>query len=247
MQVLENEAEFKSKLTDLNRLKKQLSYAIMQQSGTLSPEQFKQTVQNVKNEINQMRSEINLVGQQMSRLPRGRGGRLANNLVQEQYAELMLYRNQLQSQVSQESAWLNQLQSQKADPKAKDKIDAQVADQRVAYRQALSDLRALADSTTEKYAELAKDPEVKKAIELLGQGKRDKPRLGPSHEFLNNVKLLEKLEKAESASEDPFQEKPAKRSRSKGRLRSKGAGCELNCGRKAGAIMKGARGTRPRP
>ena len=127
LQVLENEAEFKSKLTDLNRLKKQLSYSIMQQRGTLSPEQFKQTVQNLKNELNQMRSEINLVGQQMSRLPRCRGGRLANNLAQEQYAELMLYRNQLQSQVSQESAWLNQLQSQKADPKAKDKIDAEVA------------------------------------------------------------------------------------------------------------------------
>lgn len=225
LQVLENEAEFKSKLTDLNRLKKQLSYSIMQQQGTLSPEQFKQTVQNLRNEVNQMRSEINRVGQQMRQLPRGRGGRLANNLVQEQHAELMLYRNQLESQVSQDSAWLNQLQNnQKADPKAKEKIDAEVADRQLAYRQALSDLRALADSTNEKYAELAKDPEVKKAIEVLGQGKRDKSRLGPSHDFLNNVKLLEKLEKAESASaDDPFQEKPAKRSRSKSRSRSKAA------------------------
>ena len=147
----------------------------------------------------------------------------------------MLYRNQLQSQVSQESAWLNQLQSQKADPKAKDKIDAEVADRQVAYRQALSDLRALADSTTEKYAELAKDPEVKKAIEKLGQGKRDKPRLGPSHDFFNNVKTLEKLEKAESAStDDPFQEKPSKRSRSKSRSRSKAGASEAKAAEKPG-------------
>jgi hypothetical protein len=196
----------------------------MQQQGTMSPEQFKQTVQNVRNEVNQMRSEINRVGQQMSSLPRRRG-RLMNNIVEDQYAEFMLYRNQLQSQVDQESAWLNQLQSRKADPKAKDKIDAEVRDRREACHQALLDLRTLADQVTEKYAEIAKDPEVKKAIEILGQGKRDKPRLGPSHDFLSNVKLLEKLEKAESASaDDPFQEKPSKRSHSKSRSRSRAAG-----------------------
>jgi hypothetical protein len=232
LQVLENEAEFKSKLTDLNRLKKQLSYAIMKQRGTLSPEQVKQTVENVKNEINQMRSEINQANQQMNMLPRFRG-RFSSTYAQQQYNELMLYRNQLQSQLSQESAWLNQLQTQKADPKAKDKIDAEVADRQVAYRQALTDLRALADSTTEKYAEIAKDSDIKHAIEALGQGKRDKPRLGPSHEFLNNVKLLEKLEKADSA-DDPFQEKPAKRSRSKSRARSKAAGASAPAAEKPG-------------
>ena len=168
-----------------------------------------------------MRTQITVANQQMAQLPRFRG-RLTSTYAQEQYAELILYRNQLQMQVNQETAWLNQLQSQKADPKAKEKIDAQVRDRREAYHQALLDLRTLADSVTQKYAELAKDSEVKEAIDALGKGKRDKPRLGPSHDFLNNVKLLEKLEKAESAGAgDPFQEKPSPRSRSKSRSRAK--------------------------
>ena len=180
----------------------------------MSPEQYQKTLQGLRDELNQMRSQINQVSQQMSSFPRFRG-RLTSTYAQEQYNELMLYRNQLQMQVNQESAWLNQLQSQKADPKAKEKIDAEVRDRREAYHQAILDLRTLADSTTQKYAELAKDAEVKEAIQALGKGKRDKPKLGPSHDFLNNVKLLEKLEKAESAgTDDPFQEKPSRRSRS---------------------------------
>ena len=221
LEVLEDETEFKTKLTEARRLLRQLSYSILQQQGTMSPEQYQKTLQGLKDELNQMRSEANQASQQMNMLPRFRG-RLASTYAQGQYNELMLYRNQLQMQISQESAWLNQLQSQKADPKAKEKIDAEVHDRREAYHLAFKDLRTLADSTTEKYAELAKDDDVKAAIQALGKGKRDKPRLGPSHDFLNNVKLLDKLEKADSAaSDDPFQEKPSRRSRSKSRSRSK--------------------------
>jgi hypothetical protein len=221
LEVLEDETDFKTKLTEARRLLRQLSYSVLQQQGTMSPEQYQKTLQGLKDELNQMRTQINQANQQMNMLPRFRG-RLSSTYAQEQYNELMLYRNQLQMQVNQESAWLNQLQSQKADPKAKEKIDAEVHDRREAYHLALKDLRTLADSTTEKYAELAKDDEVKAAIQALGKGKRDKPRLGPSHDFLNNVKLLEKLEKADSAgSDDPFQEKPSRRSRSKSRSRSK--------------------------
>jgi hypothetical protein len=222
LEVLEDETEFKTKLTEARRLQRQLSYSLLQQKSTMSPEQFKQTLQAMKDELNQMRSQINMANQQMSSFPRFRG-RFTSTYAQEQYNELNLYRNQLQMQVNQETAYLNQLQSQKADPKAKEKIDAEVHDRRDSYHQAILDLRTLADSVTQKYAELAKDSEVKDAIHALGKGKREKPRLGPSHDFLNNVKLLEKLEKAESASTgDAFQqEKPARRTRAKSRSKTK--------------------------
>jgi signal transduction histidine kinase len=221
LQVLEDEGEFKTKLTEARRLQRQLSYSLLQQKNTMSPAQYQKALEDMKNELNQMRSQINMANQQMASLPRFRG-RFASSYAQEQYNELTVYRNQLQMQVNQESAYLNQLQSQKADPKAKDKIDAEVHDRRDSYHQAILDLRTLADSVTQKYAEIAKDAEVKDAIHALGKGKRDKPRLGPSHDYLNNVKLLEKLEKAESASTaDPFQEKPARRSRSKSRSKTK--------------------------
>ena len=49
---------------------------------------------------------------------------------------------------------------------------------------------------------------------MLGKGLREKPKLGPSHEFLTNVKLLEKLEKAESSGEtEPSAAKTGRRSR----------------------------------
>ncbi len=221
LQVLEDETEFKNKLTEARRLQRQLSYSLMQQQNTMSPEQFKKNLQAMKDELTQMRSQISQLNQQMASVPRFRG-RFASTYAQEQYNECLVYRNQLQMQVNQESTWLNQLQSQKADPKAKEKVDAEVNDRRDAYHQAILDLRTLADSVTQKYAELAKDSDVKDAIHALGKGKREKPKLGPSHDFLNNVKVLEKLEKAESAAAgDPFQEKPARRSRSRSRTKAK--------------------------
>jgi hypothetical protein len=219
LQVLEDESEFKTKLTEARRLLRQLSYSKLQQHQTLSPEQYQKTLQGLKDELNQMRSQINMANQQMNSLPRFRG-RLASSNAQEAYNELMVYRNSLQMQVNQETAWLNQLQGQKADPKAKEKIDAEVHDRSDAYHQTIQDLRTLADSITQKYAELEKDTEVKDAIRALGKGKRDKPKLGPSHDFLSNVKIFEKLEKADSAG-DAFQEKPARRSRSKSRSKTK--------------------------
>jgi hypothetical protein len=214
LEVLESESEFKTKLTDARKLQRQLGYSLLQQKMTLSPQDRQKAIEGFRNEVNQMRNMINQVSQQMNALPRFRG-RLTSSYAQEEYAELQIYRNQLQAQVTQESAMINQLQqSQKADPKAKDTIDAEVRDRREAYHQALADLRTLADSTTEKYAELAKSDEIKQAIEQIGKGKRDKPKLGPSHDFLNDVKLLEKLEKAESAPEGDFsQPKASRRSR----------------------------------
>ena len=71
----------------------------------------------------------------------------------------------------------------------------------MAYHQALLDLRKVVDATTAKYDELAKNDEVTKALKLIGKGQREKPKLGPSREFLDNVKLVEKLEKAEASGD----------------------------------------------
>ena len=131
LQVLEDEAEFKTKLTEARRLLRQLNYSLMQQQGTMTPGQYQQALQNMKNELNQMRSQINMLNQQMNMLPRFRG-RLASTYAQGQYNEMMMYRSQLQMEVNQGSAYINQLQNQKFDPKAKEKVDAEVRDKREA-------------------------------------------------------------------------------------------------------------------
>ena len=160
-------------------------------------------------------------------MPRGGGGRygsryggnsFANNYAAEMYAELSAYKNQLQMEVNQDSLFLNQLKSQPPDPKAKDRIDSEVRDRRDAYHQAVLDLRKLVDAAHAKYEEAAKDDEVKKALVRLGKGLREKPKLGPSHDFLANVKVLEKLEKAESSGDA---EEPEAKSMRRGRNKTR--------------------------
>jgi len=235
--VLETESEVKNKLNELRRLSKQLGYSVMQQKGAMSPAEYQQTIQRLTAEIAQMRAQfnlanqqINLANQQMNSLPRYRG-RLSTTMTQDQYNELLFYRNQLQVEVNEETAWLNQLKSQPPDPKSKEKIDAEVREKRDAYHQALVDLRTLVDSATEKYPELAKDGDVTKALGVIGKARGDKLKLGPSREFLTNVKLLEKLESTESSTDgDQPQAKPTRRSKkaAKSRQSSKAAGAAGN-------------------
>jgi len=213
LSVLEAESEVKNKLGELRRLSKQLNHSVMQQQGTMSAEDYQKTVNGLGAEINQMKAQINALTQQMSRFPRGRRG-FTNNFVAEEYAELNLVRNQLQAEVNQETAWLNQLRSQKFDPKSKEKIDAEVRDRHEAYHQAVLDLRKLVDTATEKYDELAKDEDVKKALDSVSKTMGTRLKLGPSHDFSSNVKLLEKFEKAESSAEsDGSTARPARRSK----------------------------------
>ena len=198
--VVDEEAAIKSKLTEVRAISKQLSYSLMQQKVTLSPGDMQQTVKDLTNQISQLRSEINAANQQMNAFPKFRG-RFMSNDDSSLYSQLSYYRNQLQMEINQDSLFLNQLKSQPPDPKAKEKVDTEVRDRRDAYHEAILELRKLVDSAIAKYDELAKNDEVKKALDLLGKGQREKPKLGPSHDFLANVKMVEKLEKAESGGD----------------------------------------------
>jgi hypothetical protein len=211
--VVAEEADIKTKLSEARRLSKQLSYSLMQQQATMSPKEQQQNIKTVSDQITQLKSEMNAANQQLNSIPRYRG-RFMSNDASQLYAQLVGYRTQLQMEINQDSLFLNQLKSQPADPKAKEKIDSAVLDQRDAYHQALLDLRKLVDSAHEKYEVLTKDDQVKKTLDDLGHGLREKPKLGPSHDFLNNVKLLEKLETAESGGEaDASHSKTSKRIR----------------------------------
>jgi hypothetical protein len=221
--VAGEEAEIKTKLVDARRLSRQLSYSLTQQQGTMSPEELQKTAKTLGTQINELKSELNAVNQQMNQVPRnnnprygrfGGGTSFVNNEAAEMYSELLVYRNQLQGEITQDSYSLNQLKSQPADPKAKERIDSEVRDRRDAYHQALLDLRKLVESATAKYDKVAKDSEVKKTLNILGKGLRETPKLGPSREFAANVKLLEKLEKAVASGEtEPTHARTSRRSR----------------------------------
>src|SRR5271157_1933004 len=202
--VLEAESDVKKKVSEVKLLSKQWNHARLQQQSILSAKDHQAMIQGLTGQVNQLRAEINVVTQQMNRLPRYRG-RLANNYAQEEYAELVAYRNQLNFTLTQQITLLGQVRSQPSDPKSKQKIDDEVQARHDEYLQAVHDLTQLVTTTKEKYAALAKNDEVTKALAGLDPANKPRPQLGPSHGFHENVKLAERFEK--DAAQSPTEPK----------------------------------------
>ncbi len=75
-------------------------------------------------------------------------------------------------------------------------IDKQLPRQRAAYIQAALDLRERADSAIREYEELSKDDTIKKALSALSAKSKTPFKLGPSRDFQEKLKQIEKLEKS---------------------------------------------------
>ena len=202
--VLEAESDVKKKVSEVKLLSKQWNHARLQQQSILSTKDHQAMIQGLTGQVNQLRAEINGVNQQINRLPRYRG-RLANNYAQQEYAELVAYRNQLNFTLTQQNALLGQVRSQPPDPKLKQKIDDEVQARHDEYVQAVHDLTQLVTTTKEKYAALAKNDKVTKALAGLDPATKPRPQLGPSHGFHENVKLAERFEK--DAAQSPAESK----------------------------------------
>jgi hypothetical protein len=192
--VLDAETDVKKKLEEVRRLSKEWTSARVQQAAVGTTKDHQQLVQDLNSQITQIRSEIAAVNQQMARMPRWRG-RLWSPYGQEQNAELTAYRNQLNLALNQQNAFLNQVRNRPPDPKLQQKLASDVEAIHDKYVQEARDLRALVQSTKEKYASLAKSDEIKKSLDSIEGGARAKPKLGPSHEFLAIAKLMDRLEK----------------------------------------------------
>jgi hypothetical protein len=212
MYLLGTESEAKKKLNEVRQLSRQLKTARLQQASYGTPQDHQALIQNLNSQVSQIRAEINAVNQQINRLPRFRG-RFVNMYVQAEQAELLAYRNQLNAELAQQNALLSQVRTHPPDPKMKQKIDADVQRKQEEYEKALADLAQLVSSTQEKYAGLAKDDEVKKALAALELKIRPSPKLGPSHEFHELVKVVDKLQKEPAESSPEPKAKAARKSR----------------------------------
>jgi clan AA aspartic protease (TIGR02281 family) len=104
--------------------------------------------------------------------------------------------NQLVSRINEISDRLNLLQREVGDPEAGQSAGAAVALKRETFIEKVLKLRKLVDQTNEEYTAVAKDEEIKKALEALNKDNPRPARLGPSKAFLTNVRLLENVEKS---------------------------------------------------
>ena len=200
--VAEEEAEIKTKLAEARRLSKQLSYSLMQQKGTLSPGEMQKTVKNAQqpDQPAQVRDERGKPADER-RFPSYGAARFVSNDAARSTRSSTPIEINFRWRSIRIRYFLNQLKSQPADPKAKEKIDSEVRDRRDAYHQAFSTFASLSTRPPQNTTSSPRTTRSRKRLTSLGKGQREKPKLGPSHEFLTNVKLLEKLEKAESSGE----------------------------------------------
>lgn len=193
MLLLESESEIHTKVDALRQPAMDLNNALMRQRSTVSEAEYQATIKQLNAEISAFQSELKTANQMGSQVPRIRG-RIVNNVAREQLNEINAYKKQLQWEVDQRQTFLKQLRSQPFDKKAKDKIDAEVKEKRDALQTAVHEARELVDTANDRYTQLAKNPEFKKALSTLDKKTRSAHLLGPSRQFRDDAKFLERVE-----------------------------------------------------
>ncbi len=110
--------------------------------------------------------------------------------------DLVNQHNQLIATINEISDRLQLIQNQGDGAEFKGKMGQEVARLRESYIQAILDVRQSIDEARKSYEELAKDPEVAKAIQALNDQSKAKVKLGPSREFQTIAANFEKTEKS---------------------------------------------------
>jgi hypothetical protein len=171
--VLVAEGEVQSKLNEALRVFKQLSFALTRQH------EFDQNVVSQKRIVPELLQERILRNQQL---------RAINQ-------QDVIQHNQLVARLNEINDQLRLIDGMTADPRVKQEIDKVVSQRRADYIQAILDLRALVDSTTRQYAELAQNDKITTAIATLASQTKSPLKLGPSRGFDESVKQLVNREK----------------------------------------------------
>jgi clan AA aspartic protease (TIGR02281 family) len=192
--ILTTEADVQKKIVEARLLSRKLSFAANQQQafehGAEGRTAFAQELTQQSSLLNE---QIREVDRQIDNIGAAGGG---NNFAIVQHNQLVRDRNQLVLTFNDVNNRLSLLRSQGGDNKWKQDLDTEVARGREAYIQAVLDIRELVDRTTRQYAEVSKRDDVKQGLGALGAKSKTGFKLGPSKEFLANVKLLEKVEKS---------------------------------------------------
>jgi len=181
-------------LADARAIYRQVAEGISQQHD------LEQGALGRKGDVQQLRERSNILGQQIAAINQQLNDLVAppggNNFATQQRNQLSQEHNLLVVERDQVVNMLNALQDQNKDQDQDQKLqlNAEVAQSREKYMQAVLDLRKSVDELTAKYDELAKNPEITKALEALSASTKSKQKLGPSAKIRDAIKLLEKAE-----------------------------------------------------
>jgi clan AA aspartic protease (TIGR02281 family) len=188
------EAAAQRKLNELKLLSGQLNIALQQQEALeLGTESQKAMIRELSAEYTLLGEQIQVLDQQLAAMTTTVGGQNYTNTLG---AQMNAQRNQAVLTYNNLGNRIRLLQTQASDPALQKEIRAEVPRRREAYTQGVLDLRQVVDTTAKEYDELAKNDEVKRALDALGRTSNVKLKLGPSREFLAIVKVLERVEKS---------------------------------------------------
>ncbi|WP_165226669.1 hypothetical protein [Aquisphaera insulae] len=192
--VLNSEDDVKTKAADLRKLSRELKSLQLKQAATVTPQAYQAYLQNLNAQIGELKAEAQMARQQTNSIPRYRG-RMARYYGQAERSQANAYVNQLNQEINQLNQALNQAKKSPPDPRTKQQVDSQVLTAQTERDQAVEALSKAVHATKEKYDELAKDKAVAKALKDAAAKVKPSPLLGPSHEFQEIAKQLDKLEK----------------------------------------------------
>jgi clan AA aspartic protease (TIGR02281 family) len=194
--VLAGEADVQRRMSAARLVSREMNVATMQQEAFEAGAQGQKVlVQQLTEQRLWLNEQLAVIDQDLNALT---ASSTPNFPLAMQRNQLAAQHNQLVAAINGLTDRINLLRNQEADPDLKRQIAAELSQKRGAYLEAILGLREAVDKTAGQYAELAKDDSVTRAISALGAKLKVKPplKLGPSSQFLANVKLLERVEKS---------------------------------------------------
>jgi clan AA aspartic protease (TIGR02281 family) len=195
--ILASETKVLKDLRDARALYRQV------EEGMMHRQQLEMGLQNRKGALEQLLYRNAELGEQIKEIERQSdelAAAVGNVYAQQQRNELGRQRSALVTENNQIVNQLNSIQeqmrdqSQDQDPRLQ--LNAEVAERREKYMQALIDLRTSVNEVKGKYEALAKNQDVTKALDALSQSTKIRQRLGPSKALNDAIHLLEKSEGA---------------------------------------------------
>jgi hypothetical protein len=143
----------------------------------------------------ELQANLSALNQQVNAQNASMGGRYGRMARMMGPSPLQVQQREVSSAVNQAAAMQKSVKAQIPSAQAKQALDADVKKKGDAFKSDLTDLRKLVDEVTKKYADLAADPKVKKAIDDMEKAGHAKISLGPSEAFHAGMKDLDQAER----------------------------------------------------
>jgi hypothetical protein len=184
--TLDQEAEFLKKIANVQPLYRQVR-ELYDKLVVIAQKQY--AYDEIDNQYNVATEQLRNVQAEQDAFPS-----TSNNVLKQQWAELLEMERQLRIQRNALNRELNLRYKNLASNREKETLTADFQKQRENFLKETKEPRALAEKIKEKYGELSKDEAVTKAIAAVNAATKTRANLGPTAEFRKKSAQLKSAE-----------------------------------------------------